>query len=119
MKARQIRGENDTITIVATEAITAKRFVTVDGKHTADSPCAGVALFDTDSGDNISVGCGPIEAVEASGVISAGGAVSMDADGKATALTISAVADVSKLCGRALDAAAADGDIIRVRLSIV
>lgn len=85
MKSRQVRGDNDTATIVATEAITANRFVTTQGAHTAGKAAVGVALHDTDSGDAISVGCGPIEVVEGGGVVAADGPIKSDADGKAVA----------------------------------
>jgi len=111
MYARQVRGDNDTVTIVATEAITAKRLVTTQGAHTAAKAAVGVALFATDSGDNISVGCGPIEVVQAGGQISADGPVKSDADGKAVATGGSGIT-----VGYALDAASADGDYIRILL---
>lgn len=104
------------MTIVATEAITAKRFVTYDGKHTVDIACSGVARFDQDSGKPVTVDTVGRVPVEASEAISAGAWVSSDADGKAAALTLSAVADVAKICGRAIEAASADGDIILVEL---
>ena len=112
MKARQTRGTDDTITIVAGEAITAKRFVTVEGKHTVEEAAVGVALFDTDSGDKISVGVGPIEAVEAGAAISAKAAVEADASGRA--VTKSSGVTI----GRAIDAASAAGDIIRVAMGL-
>lgn len=109
-------GGVNPLTIVATEAITKKRFVTFDGKHTVDVSAAGVAKFDQDSGKAVTVDAFGIVPVEASGAISAGAFVSSDASGKATSLTVSAVADVVKICGKALEAAAADGDIILVQL---
>jgi len=111
MKARQVRGDNDTVTIVATEAITAKRLVTTQGAHTAGKAAVGVALFATDSGDNISVGCGVIEVVESGGVIAADGPVKSDANGKAVATGGSGIT-----VGYALDAATAAGEFIRILL---
>lgn len=108
MKARQIAGEQNVVTIVATEAITKRRLVGVDGTHTAAAAKVGVALFDTDSGDNISVGVAPIEAVEAGDAVSAGDALEADSSGRA--ITKSSGVTV----GRALDAASAAGDIIRM-----
>lgn len=101
--------------ITATEAITGKRFVAYDGTHTVDLSCAGVAEFDTDSGDEISVLVLGRVPVQAGGSISAGAFVSSDANGKAVSLTLSAVADVAKICGKAVEAAS-DGDIILVDL---
>lgn len=103
------------LTIIATEAITKQRFVTWDGKHTVDIAAAGVAYFSADSGDPITVHTLGRVAVEAGGSISAGAFVSSDANGKAVSLPLSAVADVAKICGRALEDAS-DGDIILVEL---
>lgn len=104
------------ITIVATEAITKDRFVTYNGKHTADVSAAGVALFDADNGASITVQAFGRVPVEASGPISAGDWVKSDANGKAASLTLSAVADIAKICGKAVEAASADGDLILVDL---
>lgn len=110
MKTRQVYGEQNAISITATEAITAKRMVDYAGAHTAAAAAMGVALFNTDSGDVISVGCAPIEAVEAGAAISAGAALETDSSGRV--VTKSAGVTV----GRAIDAASAAGDIIRMRL---
>ena len=104
------------ITVVAGEALTKRRFVDFEGKHTADLKCQGVTLDDSDSGDPVSVQKSGIALVEASGAITAGSHVKSDGDGKAAALTFSATADVPKDCGVAKDAATTDGDIIRVSL---
>lgn len=104
------------ITVDATEAITKDRFVTFDGKHTVDIGCCGVALFDTANGDPITVQIAGRVPVVAGGAIAAGTLVSSNADGKAVALTLSAVTDVDKICGRAVEAASADGDVILVDL---
>lgn len=105
MKARQ----NDFIvTIVAQEAITKNRLVTVDGKHTAAAHAVGVALHDTDSGDPISVSTGPINAVEAGGTVTAGGEVEADSSGRAVDQS------AGKVVGVALDGATAAGTIVRI-----
>lgn len=104
------------LTIVAAEAITKNRFVTYDGKHTVDISCAGVALFDAGSGETISVQAFGRVPVEAAGAISPGDFVSSDANGKATSLTLSAVGDVAKICGKAVEEAVNDGDLILVDL---
>lgn len=111
MKSRQVFGDNCTVTLTATEAITAKRFVTTQGAHTAAKAAVGVALFSTDSGDYISVGCGPIEVVESGGAISADGPVKSDADGKAVATGGSGIT-----IGYAIDAATDTGQYIRVAM---
>ena len=108
MKTRQIFGDQNVITIEATEAITAKRFVTPDGKHTAGEPALGVALFDTDSGDQISVACGPCEIVEAGDEITAAGEVEADASGRAITKA------TGESCGYTPDITAAAGEFIRV-----
>jgi hypothetical protein len=81
MKARQVLGENDVLTLEAGEAITAFRLVDTAGKHTVKKEAVGVALFDTDLGSIISVGAAPIEVVEAGGTCTAGGGLSSDANG--------------------------------------
>ncbi len=81
MKARQVLGENDVLTLTATEAITAFRLVDTAGKHTVKKEAVGVALFDTDNASVISVGAAPIEVVEAGGTCTAGGGLSSDANG--------------------------------------
>ena len=113
MKAYQL---GPTITIVAAEAITKRRFVTALGKHTVDKRAAGVALFDTDNGDPITVQCAGVGVVESGGAITAGNLLSMDADGKALALTYDNVSDFDKYCGVAMDAASDAGEFIRVML---
>ncbi len=104
------------ITIDATAVITENRFVTYNGAHTADISCAGIALHSVNSGEPITVQSQGRLPVEASGVINAGDFVASDANGKAVALAVAAVADVVKICGKAVEAAAADGDIILVDL---
>lgn len=104
------------ITVVATEALTKNRFVDYAGAHTADGKVAGVALFDTDSGSAATVQYAGIATVTSAGSVSAGNLVKSDANGKAAALTLSAVGDVAKIAGVAMDAGATDGDLIRVLL---
>jgi len=103
-------------TIEAGEALTKRRFVDFEGKHTVDVKCVGVSLFDTDSGDQASILMNGIAVVEAGGTITAGNHVSSDANGKAVALTIDNVNDIPKNNGVALDAATAAGEFIRVKL---
>jgi len=100
MKARQVLGENDVLTLTAGEAITAFRLVDTEGKHTVKVEAVGVALFDTDSGSVISVGAAPIEVVEAGGTCTAGGGLSSDADGKVVNYSSSGI-----IVGYALDTA--------------
>ena len=113
-KSRQVRGDNDVCTIVAGEAITAKRLVTSLGKHTADKAAVGVAEFDTDSGDAISVLCGPIEEAESGAAITAGDGLKMDSSGRVITWATSGHG-----VGTALDAATAAGEFIRIALNAV
>lgn len=108
--------EGPIITIAAGEAITKNRFVDFAGKHTVDLMAVGVALFDTDSGDPISVLGSGVAVVESGGAVTAGNLVSSDANGKAVALTLSTAADAGKICGVAIDTASGAGEFIRVRL---
>ena len=105
--------EGPLITIEAGEALTKKRFVDFEGKHTADKKAIGVTLFDTDSGDPATLQASGIVVVEAGGTITAGDLVSSDSDGKAVSLTLSAVADVAKICGVALDSVSS-GEFLNV-----
>jgi len=112
MYGRQIAGDNNTITIIATEAITAKRCVAYNGTHTQYLAAVGVALHATDSGDPISVGVAPIEVIEAGGVVTAGAQVEVDSSGRVIDYTSHVIV------GRAIDAATAAGEFIRVRMFI-
>lgn len=104
------------ITVEAAEAITAKRLVTYDGKHTATTENLGVALFDTDSGDQISVQSAGIAVVEAGGSVSAGDHIQSDADGKAVTNAVDSDAKIAYDSGIALDAASESGDYIRIKI---
>lgn len=112
MKARQIAGEQNVITWTATEAITARRLVDYAGAHTAALAALGVAMFNTDSGDEISIGVAPIEVVESGAAITAGAAVETDSSGRV--VTKSAGVTV----GRALDTATDAGQFIRLRMFV-
>ena len=82
MKGRQVRGENDTVTMVAGEAITAYCLVNALGYHEAADEAVGVALHATDSGSNISVGVGRIEVALSGAAVTANTPVETDASGK-------------------------------------
>lgn len=109
-------------TILAGEALSKYRFVDNEGKHTVDIKAIGATKFAVDSGDPIPFqnesSNGGVVVVEAGGVITVGTHpfVSMDADGKAVALTPAAIDDVEKICAVPLDSATADGDFIRVKM---
>lgn len=108
MKSRQVDGELNTFSITAAAAITKRRFVAPDGTHTAAAKALGVAQFDTDSGDEISVLNGPVEVVEAGAAISAAGEVEADSVGRAITLAS------GESCGYTPDTASAAGELIRV-----
>lgn len=112
MKARQVMGENDTITIVATGTITALRLVNALGAHQAAHEAAGVALYDTDNGSNISVGVAPIEVIESGAACTAGGGLKTDSSGRVVNQGGSGI-----IVGYALDAATDAGQFIRVLLT--
>lgn len=94
------------------------RFVTlgtnaneVDAAGASDM-IVGVLQNTPEAGEAASVRFGGTSKVEATGAISKGDRVTADADGKATATTT----DGAEYGGIALEAAAADGDIIEVLL---
>lgn len=103
-----------TLTVIATAALVANRFVT-----TAGAPCAagalplGVARSDGAIGDPVPVDTLGTAVVEAGGIIAADATIMVTTDGKA--LTHDADGDKHAV-GRALDAAAAAGDLIEVLL---
>lgn len=110
------------LSIEAGEALTAKRFVDFEGKHTVDKRCIGVTIDDCDNGGMASVVGSGIAVVEAGNGITAGDHVKSDADGKALTLTYptdtaaNLAAAIVKFCGIALDTASGAGVFIRVKL---
>lgn len=99
------------LTILATGAITALRFVTAAGAQTgAGGNALGVAAMDAVSGDDFTIDAAGLVTVEAGAAVTAGGLVESDALGRA----INKASGVA--VGRSLDAATAAGDRIRVML---
>lgn len=100
-----------TLTALAAAAITAERFVTSTGQvATAAGNSSGVAESNAAAGERfpyISLGTA---IVTAGGAIAKGARVEVGAAGKAVTLA------AGKAVGEALEAAAADGDRIEVRL---
>lgn len=87
------------------------RFVGFDGAvATAAAAALGVCNADTLLGNQAPVGVIGVFLVEAGGAISAGGDIEVGAGGKAVAFS------AGKVVAQAFDAAAADGDVIRVLL---
>ncbi|WP_431287475.1 capsid cement protein [Roseateles chitinivorans] len=106
MKTQQVTL---TTTIPCTVALTKRRFVSLAGAPTAAGAWSpGVAEVDCDPGLQAAVNASGIILVEAGAAIAAGAQV--EADAQARAITLNAGA----ANGRALDAAAAAGDVIRI-----
>ena len=101
-----------TVTLKAAAAITKNRFITATGAvPAAGANVLGVACADAANNEYVPVQALGIGVVEAGGAIVAGAGVSTTATGKADTQNAA-----EKTVGRALDAAAADGDLIRVLL---
>ena len=106
MKTQNVIG---TTSVEAAADLTRLRFVGFDGDVAAEDAAAiGVCEADTGSGEMAPVNTHGVLLVEAGGVIALGAEVEVDGSGKAVTIA----AGVSQ--GRAMDAAAADGDIIRI-----
>jgi hypothetical protein len=98
-----------TITVLAVAAVNARRFLGFDGNLAAAGEAAvGVVEADTDAGSAAPVNVQGVMLVEAGGAIALGAEVQVGADGKA----VVKAAGVGQ--GRALDAAAGAGDLIRI-----
>lgn len=99
------------LSIAATAALTARRFVTAAGAvPAAGSNAFGVALSDAVSGTQVPVVTLGTAPVVAGAAIAAGAAVEVAADGKAITKTTGIAV------GRALTAASADGDTAEIFL---
>ncbi|MCI4233674.1 DUF2190 family protein [Dickeya dianthicola] len=104
-----------TTTIVASAALTAQRFVGAD-----NAPCAagaialGVAEVDGDWATAVPVNVLGIIAVEAGAAIARGQAVQSDASARAIPQVAAGETPAGVSNGIALDAATAEGDIIRI-----
>lgn len=102
------------ITMVATAAVLAARFVAYDGGYPTAAGGAkdaqGVAENNAEPGDALSVSTGYSALVEAGAAIAFGALVKPDAVGKAMPGT------AADHCGRALGAATAAGQLIEVQI---
>ena len=97
------------MSITAASAIAQRRFVGLDGDLCgAGAKALGVTEFAVDAGDQASVNALGVILIEAGGAIAAEAQVEVDAAGKAVTL------DTGVSNGYALDAATADGDVIRI-----
>ncbi|MEO0558051.1 MAG: DUF2190 domain-containing protein [Bacteroidota bacterium] len=100
-----------TLPAVASGAVTKRRFVTAAGTQAgAKVNTLGVSWYDAVDGGELAVHNLGTAEVEAGGVIAVNGAIETDADGKAVAHTD------GPIVARALEASAADGEIIEVLL---
>jgi len=98
-----------TTTILCTVALTIRRFVSLAGAPTAAAAWSpGVAAVNCDPGQQATVNVQGIMLVEAGAAIAAG--VQVEADAQARAVTLAAGVSL----GRALDAAGAAGEVIRI-----
>lgn len=101
------------ISITAAADLAQRRFVGFDGDVcAAEAKALGVTEYAADAGNQATVNGNGIVLIEAAGAIAVGAQVESDANGKA--VTLSAGASN----GYALDAAAADGDVIRIARGI-
>ncbi|GGM53356.1 capsid cement protein [Dactylosporangium sucinum] len=108
----------EAITRSATGTITGGQLVTVAGAvAVADSTTwLGVASKDVTSGNQFGVYRGGVQYLTAAGAISAGAPVKCAAAGKVTTF-VDGTDAMLRFVGIALDAAAADGDIIAVGMA--
>ena len=99
-------------TVIAAGAWQPNRFVNFAGTQAAAGEASlGVSTYEADQGDAAAVDVLGIATVEAGGAIAQGAQVSAGDQGLAVTQASTAV-----VCGHALDAAAAAGDIIRILL---
>lgn len=113
----------DTFTCEADGAITGCRFVAVSGArnadgnpvvaHAAGADQLGVAARDIADGEKGTVFTVGVLELEAGAAVAAGAKVTADSSGRAITATGSTGTTVA-YCGKALDAAAASGDLIPV-----
>jgi hypothetical protein len=141
MSNEKIRWVGQTITQDATANITKHRFVGFTGQHAgANAKALGASLtYDTPNGSALAVAISGIVILEAGGEITAGAAVTSDANGKAVAVAAVTVTvpvggtEVTSdgaqptlvvaggrlpvaINGYALEASSGDGKFIQVRL---
>lgn len=102
------------VTLVASVALAANRFVAYDGGYPTTAGGAkdvqGVSETAADAGDALSVVTGYSYLVEAAEALAFGALVAPDASGRAVAGT------AANHCGRALGAAAQAGQLVEVQL---
>lgn len=98
-----------TLPVPAAANLVRRRFATVAGAvPAAGAWCPGVVTADADLGDQVSVNTHGALLVEAGAAIAAGASVEVDASGRVVTLSSGAAV------GRALEAAGASGEFIRI-----
>lgn len=110
MEVRQIRGSEDAVTVVATTAVVANRFISAKGTYEAAKKAVGVSHWAQDDTKPITVNCGAFEVVEAGAAVTLWDEVEADSSGRAITLA------GGTACGRACTAASAAADKIRVQM---
>lgn len=115
--ARQFQAD-DTVTLVATAAVSANRFVGYDGAHATGAggvhDSQGISRMAADVGEALPVVTSYSYLVEASEAIAFGDYLKPAADGSGRA----AVGTATQHCGRALGAAAAAGQLLECQVVI-
>ena len=107
------------ITSRTSAAVTGGQLLEVSGDGTvapagADSAkVVGVAAFDAASGDNVTIHCGGVQRLKASGAVTAGDLVVSGASGT---VATSATPAVGHLVGTALSTAA-DGELVETKMA--
>lgn len=110
------RFDSPIISLKTNVDVEAQRLISVLGNLSTTEKPIGVTQFAAKAGDVASVQQAGIAVVIAGSSITAGTALTSDANGKAVALTISTANDLTKLAGYALEAANAD-DELTIKLS--
>lgn len=101
-----------TTTLRLTANVIARRFIGYNGAQAGAGEAAlGVSAYDANAGEPAGINTHGFVLVEAGAAIAAGDAVAADAQGCAVKQESSAVT-----LGRAVDAAAQQGDIIRIKM---
>jgi hypothetical protein len=101
------------ITVMASEAVRGRRFVSIDGRHAATSADAvGISEQDCEPGRALSALTGYSGLMEAAGAIPFGSLVKPASDGSGRAV----IGSGTDYCGRAMTAAVRAGDALVVRL---
>lgn len=116
--------EGKAIPLTAGAAITAGQVVELTGDEKVgptggvSTKVIGVALMDAAANERVTVITEGVVEVTAAGAISAGDKVQSATGGKVATWSASAAGDSAKIMGIALEAASADGDKIKIKLTL-